>query len=363
MVMPCPLYIGLAPGNPLKICGPKDQLDYAPSSAHMKLFCLSISAYNECPIYKRKTADRKEVNTRGGNKSFLSINQITPFHGLTLIFLYGLILLTLFFRVQVPLWQSLVFRYVSSIVLLLIIQFIYDRNVMGKVGVFLHYFSSIFFVIFIYTSLGDLIQYLKPDIDPLLIRIDYYLFGVHPTVWIEQWIVPWFTDLMSLAYAGYYFLPVILITTLYLKGREEELKLSLLILVFGYYLSFIGYILFPAIGPRYTLTHLQTIPLEGSPLTDWVRDGLNALEHNKRDVMPSGHTQIALIVLYLAYRYERVIFYLFLPTVSGLILSTIYLRYHYVVDLFAGCALAIGCIVFGPPLFKWWNRFSNERQL
>ena len=101
--MPCPLYIGLAPGNPLRICGPKERLSYVPSSAHMKLFCLSVSAYNECPIYKRKAASRKEVNGRMGNKSFLLTKQIVPFHGLTLIFLCGLILLTLFFRGQIPL--------------------------------------------------------------------------------------------------------------------------------------------------------------------------------------------------------------------------------------------------------------------
>lgn len=361
--MPCPLYIGLAPGNPLRICGPKERLGYVPSSAHMKLFCLSVSAYNECPIYKRKTAGWKEVNGRVGNKSLLSTKQIAPFHGLTLIFLFGLILLTLFFRGQIPLWQSLVLRYVSSVGLLFVIKLIYDRKVMGKAGVFLHHFSPIFFVIFIYTSLGDLIQHLQPDIDPLLIRIDYFLFGVHPTVWIERWIVPWLTDLMSVAYGSYYFLPVLLMMVLYLKGREQELNLSLFVLVFGYYISFIGYILFPAIGPRYTLTHLQTIPLEGSFLTDWVRDGLNALEHNKRDVMPSGHTQIALVVLYLSYRYERIVFYLFLPIVTGLILSTIYLRYHYVVDLFAGGGLAVGCMIFGPPLFELWNRFYNRRQL
>ena len=108
--MPCPLYIGLAPGNPLKICGPKDRLGYVPSSSHMKLFCLSVSAYNECPIYKRKTAGRKEGNGRVGHKGLLSNKQIVPFHGLTLIFLSGLILLTLFFRGQIPLWQSLVLR-------------------------------------------------------------------------------------------------------------------------------------------------------------------------------------------------------------------------------------------------------------
>jgi len=116
---------------------------------------------------------------------------------------------------------------------------------------------------------------------------------------MEQWIVPWFTDIMSLAYLSYYFIPVAFIAVLYLKGRMAELERSIFVLAFGYYISFIGYILFPAVGPRYAMTHLYSIPLEGSFITDFVRDTLNALEHNKRDVMPSGHTQMVLMVLFL----------------------------------------------------------------
>jgi hypothetical protein len=60
--MPCPLYVGLARGNPLRVCGPKERLSYAPSSAHLRIFCLSISAYTGCPIYKVKTTDWKRTN-------------------------------------------------------------------------------------------------------------------------------------------------------------------------------------------------------------------------------------------------------------------------------------------------------------
>jgi len=127
------------------------------------------------------------------------------------------------------------------------------------------------------------------------------------------------------------------------------------VLAFGYYISIIGYILFPAIGPRYALTHLYSVPLEGSFLTDFVRDTLNTLEHNKRDCMPSGHTQIVLVALYLAHRYEKFLFYLFVPIICALILSTIYLRYHYVIDLLVGMALAIGCLIVGPRLYRGWN--------
>jgi hypothetical protein len=60
--MPCPLYMGLTSGNPLKVCGPKNRLGYAPSSAHLKIFCLSISAYRECPMYKLKASNWKRVS-------------------------------------------------------------------------------------------------------------------------------------------------------------------------------------------------------------------------------------------------------------------------------------------------------------
>lgn len=60
--MPCPIYLGLTSGNPLKVCGPKNRLGFAPSSAHLKIFCISISAYQECPMYKLKTKNWKETN-------------------------------------------------------------------------------------------------------------------------------------------------------------------------------------------------------------------------------------------------------------------------------------------------------------
>jgi hypothetical protein len=72
--MPCPLYLGLTSGNPLKVCGPHERLGYAPSSAHLKIFCLSISAYHECPMYKLKT-----TNWKGTNRWFRLFKQLFGF--------------------------------------------------------------------------------------------------------------------------------------------------------------------------------------------------------------------------------------------------------------------------------------------
>jgi membrane-associated phospholipid phosphatase len=287
------------------------------------------------------------------------MRKISPLQGLTLFFIIGLVLLTLFFRGQIPLWRSLLFRYVALMGLLFALKLSSDRAKGGKANSFFNDFSPVLFVILLYESLGDLIQHLQVDIDPVLIKIDFYIFGVHPTLWIENWVVPWFTDIMSLAYVSYYFLPVVFVIALYSKKRRLEFDESMFILTFGYYISFVGYILFPAVGPRYTLSHLYSIPLEGSFVTDLIRDTLNALEHNKRDCMPSGHTQIVLMVLFLTHRYERFLFYVFSPVVCALILSTVYLRYHYVIDLFVGAGLAIACIVIGRRFYRWRNRRSK----
>jgi len=288
--------------------------------------------------------------------NFSRMKRFAPTQGLTFFFLIGLVILTIVFHDQIPRWHSLLLRYGILLGLLFVLKVSWDRKAMGKAGSFFHYFSPILFIIVIYESLGDLIQHLQPDVDPRLIQIDVSIFGVEPTLWMQRWIVPWLTDILSLAYLSYYFLPVILIVVLYLKRRTPELDRSVFVLAFGYYVSFIGYILFPAVGPRYAMTALYSIPLEGSFITDFVRDTLNALEHNKRDCMPSGHTQIVLVVLYLAHRYERFLFYLFLPIVCGLVLSTVYLRYHYVIDLMVGMTLAILCMIFGPLLHRWWSR-------
>jgi len=288
------------------------------------------------------------------------MRRIAPTQGLTLLFLLALFSLVLIFHSRIPSWRTLLLCYFLLLGFLFLLKLSAEGRLKSRWTEFLHAFSPILYVILIYESLGDLIHYLRSDIDATLIQLDLAIFGVHPTVWAERWIAPWLTDLMSFFYVSYYFLPVTLVVLLYLKKKTPEFNESIFVLTFGYYLSFVGYILFPAIGPRFTLASLQSVPLEGSFLTDFVRDTLNYLEHNKRDCMPSGHTQIALMVLYLAYRYERILFYLYLPIICGLILSTVYLRYHYVVDLFAGAVTAFGCILVAPRIYGYWK---EEREV
>jgi membrane-associated phospholipid phosphatase len=289
------------------------------------------------------------------------LRRFHPLEGLTTIFLGMIIILIICFYPRFPQGWKLLLQFTFLLVLALTVAV--SRRRWGNIrGVrFLCDLSPFFFVIVIYELLGGLIPYLRPDVDNLLIKVDLALFGVHPTVWLEQYFVPWAADIFALAYASYFFIPVILIVILYFWGKNEEFTVVICTLVLGYYISYIGYIIMPTIGPRFSLASAQHVPLQGGIILDAVVTIVNALEGNKHDCFPSGHTQMTLICLWFALKYKRPLFWIYLPISIALIFSTVYLRYHYVIDLVAGFTGAAITILIGSWLWAWWFTGVNDK--
>ena len=59
------------------------------------------------------------------------------------------------------------------------------------------------------------------------------------------------------------------------------------------------------------------------------------------DAFPSGHTAIAVLSAMLASTYRLRIKLIYWILTIGIIFSTVYLRYHYVVDVIAGIIFAL----------------------
>ncbi len=134
-------------------------------------------------------------------------------------------------------------------------------------------------ILIIFDSLGLVVHYVNPqDIDHLLIRIDYQLFGTHPTVALERVMHPLLTDMLQIAYTTYYFLPVSIGVALWRQGRHAAFSYFVFMILVCFYLSYIGYLLFPALGPRYAMAHLQTADLPGSVISHAIQTTLNQLE-------------------------------------------------------------------------------------
>lgn len=210
----------------------------------------------------------------------------------------------------------------------------------------------IFVVLFSFDSMGRMTGYINPpDKDALLARADLFLFGMHPGEWMGPFITPFLTTTLQLCYTSYYFLPVALCLMLYFAGEEDAFDRVVFGIVFGFFVSYVGYILVPALGPRLFIPDAFTHDLMRGPLAEAIDGTLNLLEGVNRDAFPSGHTEIVLIILYYAWRYRRWYFWATLPVITGLIIATIYLRYHYAVDVIAGAALAPICVLVGDRLY------------
>ncbi len=194
------------------------------------------------------------------------------------------------------------------------------------------------------------LHYLVPainssDFDLELIKIDHLLTGTYPTVWIARFYHPLLTEIMQIAYTMFYFLPLFVLVPLYVKQREREFERVASFILLAFFLSYIGYLLFPALGPRFFLANLHTVPLQGYGFYRSLASTLNGLENIQWDAFPSGHITIALLSSYFAFKYLPKIFYTTLPIVVLLLISTIYLRYHYLIDAIAGIVL-FGLVVF-----------------
>ena len=206
-----------------------------------------------------------------------------------------------------------------------------------------------------YKELTYLIPLIHPrDYDEELARIDHLVLGVHPTVWLERFTWPALTEVLQIVYSTYYFLPIVLGVVLWRNRSFEKFHFWVFIVVLGFYVSYLGYISVPVIGPRFlkSIVEAQTIPLTGVWLFQSVREILDRAEGITRDCFPSGHTELTLLVLIYARSFHRKVFWFLLPLGTGVIVSTVYLRYHYVVDVVAGALVALVIVMIAKPLYR-----------
>ncbi|HEY5892123.1 MAG TPA: phosphatase PAP2 family protein [Chthoniobacterales bacterium] len=174
--------------------------------------------------------------------------------------------------------------------------------------------------------------------DDVLASLDYALFGMTLSARMQPIATPVLTEFLSFCYV--LFFPYLLFSWVYYARRGLPLLRKLMAGLFTIYgLGFLGYSLVPAGGPYLALPEEFTIPLTG-----WAITKLNAFVvtqgSNGVDVFPSMHCAISCFLLFFDRQHTRWRYWLYLAPCVGLWLATIYLRYHYFVDVVVGFALA-----------------------
>ncbi len=295
----------------------------------------------------------------------------------SLVFLFLLSVVNLIFYSRVDEWWILIIANcaVSGGIVFLAVQYsdFPTKKLMRivrdwyPVGVIVYVFQIVYYMI--YPIRGR-------DYDEILIQIDYWMFGVNPTEWLAQFSFPTLTEFLQIVYTSYYFLFLIAGYEMYRRNLHREFHYFILLVVYGFYLSYVGYFLVPAIGPRFTLHdfHAKNEELPGLFLTDIIRELLNRGEsippgvanpedYVHRDVFPSGHAQLTLVLLYAVWMYRLNCRKYLYVIGTLLIFSTVYLWYHYVIDLIASVVFFAVTIGTAPYIVRWWRRKDGSSRL
>ncbi len=267
----------------------------------------------------------------------IQIDRFRAYDVITLIYLATWISLIVIYHSVIP--------HTNIFLIFHLIAFIFTLLFAGMlpVSAWIDFFRKWYPFLFLPLSFA-VFHYLIPrihpgNIDNTLIKIDLWLIGSNPTVWLEKYHYSFLTEILQISYLAFYFLPLLILVPFYIQKKEKLFNEFALVILLGFYLSYFGYLIFPALGPRYFLANLQHIPLVTSNVYNSISSTLNGLENIQWDAFPSGHVTIALLYSHYAFKYFRKMFFWTLPIVLLLIISTVYLRYHYLIDVIAGIAL------------------------
>ncbi len=211
------------------------------------------------------------------------------------------------------------------------------------------------------------------DFDWLLIGADRLIFGGDPTRWLSTFAHPVVTEILQISYASYYLILLSVFFELSIEKRHTELFLGSFLVIYGFYLSYIGYFVLPAVGPRFTLYDFNSLDtsLPGVWVTNALRDfvnagesipknAVNAIDFAQRDAFPSGHTQLTLTIMYISFSNRLRSRWIILTAGSLLIISTVYLRYHYAIDVMAGVVFFLFTVWSGRKIDAGWMAVKKK---
>ena len=216
-------------------------------------------------------------------------------------------------------------------------------------------------------------QYLLPtasarSLDAQIYALDLRIFGFEPSVSWDRFVNPGTTEWFSFFYYGYFFILAAHVFPFMLFGKEPKLlgEFSLgIITVFC--AAHAIYLAVPGYGPyAFLAPHFQH-ELSGPYWWRLVKETVDSVDGRARtDIFPSLHTAAPTFLALFSFRHRktRPFTFTWLPLaffVTQIILATMFLRWHYLIDICAGLTLALTCMVFASRASRWEVAARVER--
>lgn len=294
------------------------------------------------------------------------------------IVLVGLVIL-FFHGERVDSWQFLIAAHAAALVCVHILIVRHARNPAHRTLGFLRNFYPVLFYTGFYRETGALNQmFIAGYLDPVFIRFEERLFGCQPALELAG-LLPyrWAGELFYGAYFSYYVMIVGVGIALYLVNRNGFYH-YLSVVSFVFYVCYAVYICLPVVGPRlfyqegaaYRLP-AEVVPADVPPVPQAVQQAffyrvmcsIYDLFEASGAAFPSSHVAVAICTLFFSFRYLRPIRWAHAVCVVLLCISTVYGKYHYTIDVFAGAMSAAILIPVGNALVARFGEIPGQERV
>lgn len=197
--------------------------------------------------------------------------------------------------------------------------------------------------------------------DPQIYKLEKLLWNRPLGMVIEEYIfsIPWISivvmDFFMLCYVTYFALPFYHLLVIYLEKQESEYYFAqrfIFSFIILFMINFTLYMLIPVTGPHYYYKEIYTHPLHFSIFGQRIHNLIVSLQPNFIDCFPSGHSAVSYLIIYWNLRLRLSQAKVAIVICCMIVISTMLLRFHYLLDVLAAIPLVIVAIFVSEKIVK-----------
>ena len=214
-------------------------------------------------------------------------------------------------------------------------------------------------------------------LDQKLYELDLAVFKVEPAMAWDRFVNPATTEWFSFFYFGYFLLMAAHVVPLLFFGRRKQIvgEFTFAVIVL-FSIGHTLYMVVPGYGPYRAMASAFTHSFPRGPMHELV---MNAVHSGgaQMDIFPSLHTGAPTMLALFSYRNRKELPFRYTwPVVTfctvNIIIATMFLRWHYLIDVVAGFSIAVSAVMLSRPVVRWeiarrrreglgelWPEFSN----
>ena len=247
---------------------------------------------------------------------------------------------------------QLLIRAVIMVVILLF-AFWQSKRTLSPLAEMVRFAFPLVLLTFLYSETDTLNNFIfREDLDPFFSHIEASLFGMQPSlVFAERLPFNGFAEAMYFGYFSYYVMLAAVPMYVFLKEGKQAGNRVMFIVIHSFFVYYLIFILFPVGGPQFYYISWPVLP-EGYFFGSIMRF-IQAHGEAPTAAFPSSHVSVCIMLILLSYRHARPRIKFLLPVAVLLVLSTVYIRAHYLIDVLAAFLVT--------PLIYFYSGFIYKR--